>query len=107
MKKADLQKIIREEISRMLKEEGTVIWSPLQMAKIYKLMKDKGYNPKVNEGNMFNMKTIEIAVPGAGMMKIARDGNIFADYNIGGDATTEAELLKQIDLMAKELKQYN
>ena len=107
MKKSELQKIIREEVSRVIKEEGTVIWSPLQMAKIFKLMKSKGYNPKVNEGNIFNIKTIEIGVPGAGMMKIARDGNIFADYNIGGDATTEAELLKQIDLMAKELKQYN
>lgn len=107
MKKSELQKIIREEVSRVLKEEGTVIWNAFQMVKIYKLMKSKGYEPKVHEGNMFNIKTIEIGVPGAGMMKIARDGNIFADYNIGGDATTEAELLKQIDLMAKELKQYN
>lgn len=107
MKKSELQKIIREEVGRVLKEEGTVIWNAFQMVKIYKLMKSKGYNPEVNEGNMFNIKTIEIGVPGAGMMKIARDGNIYADYNIGGDATTETELLNQIDLMAKELKQYN
>jgi hypothetical protein len=107
MKKSELKQIIKEEIQKVLKEEGTVIWSPFEMLKIYKLMKSKGYNPKVNEGNIFNIKTIEIGVPGAGMMKIARDGNIYADYLIGGDATTETELLHQIDLMAAELKQYN
>lgn len=107
MKHSELKQIIKEEVRIALNEEGTVIWSPLQMIKIYKLMKSKGYNPKVNEGNVFNMKTIEIAVPEAGIMKIARDGNIFADYNVGGDATTMDELLQQIDLMAAELKQYN
>jgi len=47
MKKSELQKIIREEVSRVLKEEGTVIWNAFQMVKIYKLMKSKGYEPKV------------------------------------------------------------
>lgn len=107
MKRSELKQIIKEEVRRALNEEGTVIWSPIEMLKIFKLMKSKGYNPEVDEGNMLNLKTIRIGVPEAGIMKIARDGNIFADYNVGGDATTMDELLQQIDLMAAELKQYN
>jgi hypothetical protein len=107
MKKSELQKIIKEEIQKVLKEEGTVIWSALQMVKIYKLMKSKGFDPKVNEGNMFNIKTIEIAVPGAGMMKIARDGNLYGDYNWGADVKNETELLKKIEDFKVDQKQYN
>jgi hypothetical protein len=107
MKQSELRQIIKEEIRKILNEEGTVIWSPVEMTEIYGLMKSKGYSPKINEGNLLNIKTIEIAVPGAGMMKISRDGNIYADYNIGGDAKTIDELLSKIEELATELKKYN
>lgn len=107
MKASELRQIIKEEVQKILKEEGTVIWSPIEMAKIYKLMKFKGYDPKVNEGSMLNIKTIEIGVPGAGMMKIARDGNLYGDYNWGANVTNEDELLKKIEEFKLDQEQYN
>ena len=107
MKKSKLKQIIREEIQRALNEEGSVIWSPLEMIKIYKLMKSKGYEVKVNEGNMFNIKTISVGIPGAGIMLIARDGNLYGDSLWGADVRTVDELLKKIEDFKKDQKHLN
>ncbi len=60
-------------------------------------MKSKGYETEVEDGNMFNMKIISVGIPDAGIMSIARDGNLYGDSLWGADVRTVDELLKKIE----------
>jgi len=112
MKKSELKQIIKEELQIKLSQVGGDTGVKLNMRKVYNILKDNDFNPKVREGNkLTGIKSIEIGVIGNdgydyGLLTISKNGELFGDDLWGYDIKSEDEILPSIELYKKDQKDY-
>jgi hypothetical protein len=124
MKKSYLRYIIKEQIRSMLSEADNLATATeedpyhsnlvggdtgtnLPMRKIFKMLKDANFNPKITKGNKITgISDIEIGVGdddfSAGMLTITKNGQTFGDELWGKDIKSEKEIFPLIDEYYKD-----
>jgi len=79
----------------------------LPMRKIFKMLKDANYNPRITKGNkLTGISDIEIGVGddnfSAGLLLITKNGQTFGDDLWGKDIKSETEIFPLIDEYYKD-----
>jgi len=79
----------------------------LPMRKIFKMLKDANYNPRITKGNkLTGISDIEIGVDydnfSAGLLLITKNGQTFGDDLWGKDIKSETEIFPLIDEYYKD-----
>ena len=121
MKKSQLRKIIKEEVSKVLSEEdnirGAIEDDPfyatqvgrntgvrLNMRAVLKLLKDQGYPHSIHRGNL--LFPIEILAGGrgrdVGAITITKNGELFGPGSWGMEVKSEEEVIPAIEQFVKD-----
>jgi len=107
----DLKKYLAEGKLFKEEEEPTAFTLPqvggdtgikLPMRKIFKMLKDAGYDPEITDGNRITgINDITIGVGddkfSAGTLIISKNGQVFGDNSWGVDIESEDEIFSMID----------
>ena len=121
MKKSELRNIIKEEISKVLKEADNIRGAAeddpyyakevgrdtgvkLNMRKVLKLLKDQGYPHSIHRGNL--LFPIEILAGGkgrdVGAITITQIGELFGSGSWGMEIGSEEEVIPAIEQFVKD-----
>ena len=91
-----------EPTSFTLPQVGGDTGIKLPMRKIFKMLKDAGYDPEITDGNRITgINDITIGVGddkfSAGTLIISKNGQVFGDNSWGVDIESEDEIFSMID----------
>jgi len=121
MKKSQLRKIIKEEVSKVLSEEDNIRGATeddpfyatqvgrntgvrLNMRAVLKLLKDQGYPHSIHRGNL--LFPIEILAGGrgrdVGAITITKNGELFGPGSWGMEVKSEEEVIPAIEQFVKD-----
>ena len=98
MNKQDLKQLIKEEIAKTLSEGVS-----LNMNKIFQILKDNGYEPKITKGNkVFGIKKIMVNGKIWGRTGIESNGEMFGSDMWNRNITSEEEVLDAMRELEKD-----
>tara|TARA_R110000803_G_scaffold148781_1_gene214244 strand:- start:8 stop:379 length:372 start_codon:yes stop_codon:yes gene_type:complete len=105
MNKQDLKQLIREEISKVLTEDK------LNMQKVWKILKNSGLNPKIEDGNRMWIKSIVVGSNNEdekdwGRLKITSTGALYGDDLWGRDIDNEQDVIPALQQYIQDQKDY-
>jgi len=105
MNKQDLKQLIKEEISKVLTEDK------LNMQKVWKILKNSGLNPKIEDGNRMWIKSIVVGSNNEdekdwGRLKITSTGALYGDDLWGMDIENEQDVIPALQQYIQDQKDY-
>jgi hypothetical protein len=105
MNKSELKQLIKEEISKVLTEDK------LNMQKVWKILKNSGLNPKIEDGNRMWIKSIVVGSNNEdekdwGRLTITSTGALYGDDLWGRDIDNETEVIPALRDYIEDQKQY-
>tara|TARA_R110000772_G_scaffold219714_5_gene330272 strand:- start:1429 stop:1770 length:342 start_codon:yes stop_codon:yes gene_type:complete len=105
MNKQNLRQLIREEISKVLNEDK------LNMQKVLRVLKNSGFNPKIEDGNRMWIKSIVVGSNNEdekdwGSLKITSTGALYGDDLWGMDIDNEQDVIPALQQYIQDQKDY-
>lgn len=85
-----------------LKPVGRDTGVNLNLKKVKKMAEAEGYEVEVSDGNLLNIKQIDIKVPEAGTLIVAKNGEVFGDDNWGMEIKSEDDIYFAIKIYIED-----